>query len=144
MIQTHGDSFIQNPILIGNIKTQFSLATSKPNSYWQYQNPIPIGNMKSQFPLATWKPNSYWWHQSPILVGDIKAQFSLAILYQREKSLRLSTLGKEKNIVLKCYHGKKGPWQSFYEETHWELSWGLCSRIINSWNTCTSFASRHP
>ena len=60
------------------LKTQFSLATSKPNSYWQYQNPIPIGNMKAQFPLATWKPNSYWWHQSPILIGDIKAQFLLA------------------------------------------------------------------
>ena len=36
MIQTHGDSFIQNPILIGNIKTQFSLATSKSNSHWHY------------------------------------------------------------------------------------------------------------
>ena len=43
MIQTHGNSFIQNPILIGNIKAQLSLATSKPNFYWQYKSPIFIG-----------------------------------------------------------------------------------------------------
>ena len=69
MIQTHGNSFIQssilignikNPILIGNIKTQFSLAISKPNSYWQYQNPIPIGNIKAYFLLVTSKPNFHW------------------------------------------------------------------------------------
>ena len=103
-------------------KAQFSLATSKPNSYWQYENPILIGNIQAQFSLVT-----------------SKAQFSLALLYQKEKSPRLSTLGKEKNIMLKCYCGKKGPWQSLYEETHWELSWGLCSRIMNPWNTWTSF-----
>ena len=113
MIQTHGNSFIQSPILIGNIKTQFLLAISKPNSYWQHQSPIPIGN--------------------------IKTQFSLALLYQKEKSPRLSTLGKKNNIMLKCYCGKKGSWQSSYEETHWELSWELCSHIMNPWNTWTSF-----
>ena len=26
-------------------KTQFSLATSKPNSYWQYQRPVLAGNI---------------------------------------------------------------------------------------------------
>ena len=88
MIQTNGDSF----------KAQFSLATSKPNSKWQHQSPILIGNIKAQFSLAT-----------------IKAQFSLALLYQKEKSPRLSTLGKEK---ISCYHSKKGLWQSSYEETH--------------------------
>ena len=92
MIQTHGNSFIQNPILISNIKAQFLLAISKPNSHWQ--------------------------HQIPILISNIKTQFLLALLYQKEKSLRLSTLGKEKNIMLKCYRGKKGPWQLSYEETH--------------------------
>ena len=45
MIQTHGDSFIQNPILIGNIKSL-----------------IPIDNIKAQFLLATSKPNSHWQH----------------------------------------------------------------------------------
>ena len=62
MIQTHGNSFIQNPILIGNIKcpilvgnirAQFLLAISKPNSYWQHQNPIPIGNIKSPIFIST-------------------------------------------------------------------------------------------
>ena len=53
--------------------------------------------------------------QSPILIGNIKTQFSLALLYQKEKSPRLSTLGKEK---ISCYYSKKGPWQSSYEETH--------------------------
>ena len=43
MIQTHGDSFIQNPIFIGNIKY-----------------PILIGNIKAQFLLAISKPNSHW------------------------------------------------------------------------------------
>ena len=60
MIQTHGNSFIQSPILIGNIKAQFSLATLKLNSYWQYQNPIFIGNIKTHFLLATSKPNFHW------------------------------------------------------------------------------------
>ena len=48
MIQAHGNSFIQSPILIGNIKPQFSLATSKSNSYWQHQNPISIGTTLSK------------------------------------------------------------------------------------------------
>ena len=38
---------IQNSILIGNIKAQFSLVISKPNFHWQHQNPILIGNIKS-------------------------------------------------------------------------------------------------
>ena len=122
MIQTHNDSFIQSPILIGNIKTQFllaiskfnsywqhqnsiligniktqfSLAISKFNSYWQHQSPILIGNMKAQFLLTTSKPNSHWQYQSPIPIGNIKTQFSLALLYQKEKSSRLLMLGKEK------------------------------------------------
>ena len=61
--------------------------------------------------------NSNPWRfiQSLILIGNIKAQFSLALLNQKEKSPRLSTHGKEK---ISCYHSKKGPWQSSYEETH--------------------------
>ena len=68
----------QSPILIGNIKPQVLLATSKANFYWQHQNPILIGNIKAQFLLATSKPNSHWQYQSPILIGNIKAQFLLA------------------------------------------------------------------
>ena len=70
MIQTHGDSF----------KTQFSLATSKPNSYWQ--------------------------HQSPILINTT--------LSKKEKSPRLSKLGKEKNIMLPK---QERPIANIYEET---------------------------
>ena len=73
MIQTHGNSFIQSLILIGNINAKFLLAILKLNSYWQYENPIPIGNIKTQFSLATLKPNSYWQHQSSILIGNTRA-----------------------------------------------------------------------
>ena len=48
MIQTDGNSFIQSPILIGNIKAQLPLATSKPNSYWQHQSPIFISTTLSK------------------------------------------------------------------------------------------------
>ena len=94
-------------------------------------------SFKAQFSLTTTKSNSYWQHQSPILISNIKSQFSLTLLYQKEKSPRLSTLGKEK---ISCYRSKKWPWQSSYEETHWELYWGLCSHIMNPWNTWTSFS----
>ena len=97
MIQTHSDSF----------KAQFLLATSKPNSYWQHQNPILISN-----------------NQSLILIDNIKTQFSLATskpnfhkLYfiEKEKSPRLSKLGKEKkNIMLPK---QERPIASIYEET---------------------------
>ena len=120
---------------IHSSKTQFSLATSKPNSYWQYQNPIPIGNIKAQFSLATLKPNSYWQHQNPILIDNIKTQFLLATsksnsYWQHQSPIFISTtLSKRKkpkiintwqgkNIMVKCYRGKKGPWQLSYEETH--------------------------
>ena len=72
MIQTYGNSFIQSPILIGNIKAKFLLVTLKLNSYWQHQSPIPIGNIKTQFSLATLNPNSYWQHQNSILIGNTR------------------------------------------------------------------------
>ena len=127
--------FIQSSIFISNIKTQFSLATSKPNSYWQHQSPIFIDNIKTQFLLATSKSNSYWQHQSPIFIGTTLS---------KRKKPKIINAWQGKNIMVKCYRSKKGPWQSSYEETHWKLSWGLCSRIINPWNTWTSFPSRHP
>ena len=134
MIQVHGKTILSmefKSIIKAHDSNPWQFIHPKPNFHWQYQ-----------------KPNSHWQHQNLILIGNIKAQFllatsktqfSLALLYQKEKSPRLSTLGKEKNIMLKCYCGKKGPWQSFYEETHWELSWELCSHIMNPWNTWTSF-----
>ena len=54
----------QCPIFIGNIKTQFSLATSKPNSHWQHQKP----NLRWHY----LKPNSHWQYQNSILIGNIK------------------------------------------------------------------------
>ena len=135
MIQTHENSFIQSLILIDNIKAQFLLAISKPNSYWQHQSPILIANIKTQFLLTTTKPNSYWQYQSPILIGNIKTQFLLATsksnsYWQHQSPIFIgTTLSKRKkpkiinawqgkNIMVKCYRGKKGPWQSSYEETH--------------------------
>ena len=135
MIQVHGKTILSmefksiikahdsNPWWFIHPKPNFYWQYQKPNSHWQYQSPIRlIGNIKTQFLLATSKPNSYWQHQNLIFIGNIKPQFSLALLYQKEKGPRLSTLGEEKNIMLKCYRGKNGPWQSSYEETHWELS----------------------
>ena len=125
MIQVHGKTILSmefKSIIKAHDSNPWQFIHPKPNFHWQYQ-----------------KPNSHWQHPSPILMATSKAQFSLLLLYQKEKSPRLSTLGKEENIMLKCYCGKKGPWQSSYEETHWELSWGLCSRIMNPWNTWTSF-----
>ena len=112
----------QSPILIGNIKAQFSLAIylSKaqfslailnPNSHQQYQSPILIDNIKAQFSLATskpnfhWqylKPNSHWQYQSPILIGDIKSPTYVGTIKRPKlitwhyfiESPRLSILGK--------------------------------------------------
>ena len=49
----------QNPILIGNIKAQFSLAISKAQ--------LTLALFKAQFSLATSKLNSYWQYQKPNL-----------------------------------------------------------------------------
>ena len=103
-IQIHNQSSWFKPMTIHSSKTQFSLATSKPNSYWQRQSPIFIGTTLS-----------------------------------KRKELKIINAWQRKNIMLKWYHGKKGPWKSSYEETHWELSWGLCFCIMNPWNTWTSF-----
>ena len=106
-IQIHNQSPWLETMAIYLSKSQFTLAISKPNSHWQHQKP----NSHWQYQ----KPNSHWQHQSPILIDNIKtqfplatskAQFSLALLYQKEKSPRLSTLGKEKK-----YHVKMLLWQ---------------------------------
>ena len=49
----------QNPIFIGNIKAQFSLAISKAQ--------LMLALFKTQFSLATSKPNSHWQYQKPNL-----------------------------------------------------------------------------
>ena len=86
MIQAHGKTILSNEIQIHN------------------QSPILIDNIKAQFSLVTLKSNSHWQYQNSILIGNIKVQFSLEQFYQKEKSSRLSTLGKEK---ISCYRGKK-------------------------------------
>ena len=134
-IQIHNQNPWFKPMAIHSSKTQFSLAILKLNSHRQYQSPTLIGNIKTQFLLATSKSNSYWQHQSPIFISTTLS---------KRKKPKIINAWQGKNIMVKCYRGKKGPWQSSYEETHWELSWGLCSRIINPWNTWTSFPSRHP
>ena len=48
------------------IETQFSLATSKPNSHWQQS-----------------KPNSYWQYQSPIFINTTLSKKKRAQDYQR-------------------------------------------------------------
>ena len=76
-------------------------------------------SFKAQFLLATSKPNSHWHY-----------------FIKKKRAQDYQCLAKKK---ISCYRSKKGSWQSSYEETHWELSWGLCSHIINPWNTWTSF-----
>ena len=108
-IQIHNQSLWFKPMAIHSSKAQFSLATSKPNSYWQYQNPTS------------------------------KAQFLLALLYQKEKRPRLSTLGIEKK-----YHVKMLLWQKrTMAIILWRNSLRAILRIMFSyyepWNTWTSF-----
>ena len=86
--------------------------------------------IQSPISLAISKPNSYWHHQNPIFIGTTLS---------KRKEPKIINAWQRKNIMLKCYRGKKGSWQSSYEETHWELSWGLCSRTMNPWNIWTSF-----
>ena len=121
MIQVNGKTILSmkfKSIIKAHDSNPWQFIHSKPNSYWQYQSPILIGKIKAQFSLATSKPNSYWQYQSPILVGNIKTQFSLTLLYQKEKEPKIINAWQRKNIMVKCYHGKKGPWQSSYEKTH--------------------------
>ena len=70
------------------IETQFSLATSKPNSHWQQS-----------------KPNSYWQHQSPIFINTTLSKKKRAQDYQN--------LAKKK---ISCYRSKKGPLQVFMKK----------------------------
>ena len=57
------------------IETQFSLATSKPNSHWQQS-----------------KPNFYWQHQIPIFINTTLSKKKRAQDYQ--------SLAKEKKICI--------------------------------------------
>ena len=111
----------QSPVLIGNIKAQFSLAIfKKPNFHWQHQSSILIGNIKaqfslaifkSQFSLATSKPNFYWQHQNPILIGNIRAQFSLTIF---KTQFTLTLLKAQANYLALFYQNPRdiNTWQN--------------------------------
>ena len=112
-IQTPNQSPWFKPMAIYLSKAQFSLAILKPNSHWQHQNPILIGNIKAQFSLTIYlskaqfslailKPNSHWRYQNPILIGDIKSPTYVGTIKKPElitwhyfiESPRLSILGK--------------------------------------------------
>ena len=80
MVWTHGDLFIQSPILIGNIKAQFS-----------------IGNIKTQFPLAMSKLNSHWQHQNPILIDNIKSPTYIGTI--KNPSLLLGIIYRKPKVI---------------------------------------------
>ena len=134
MIQIHGKTILSmefKPIIKAHDSNSWQFIHPKPNSHWQHQTPILIDNIKVQFLLATSKPNSHWQHQKP--------NFHWYYFIKKKRVQDYQRLAKKKKIMLKCYCGKKWSWQSSYEETHWELSCGLCSHIMNPWNTWTSF-----
>ena len=119
-IQIYNQSPWFKPIVIYLSKAQFSLATSKSNSHWQYQNPvlasnisnpILIGNIKAQFSLAISKPSSRWQYlkpnlhrqyQNPILISNIKSLTYVGTIKKPKlitwhyfiENPRLSILGK--------------------------------------------------
>ena len=63
-VQIHDQSPWFKPMAIYLSKTQFPLATSKPNSHWQFQKP----NLHWHY----FKPNFNWQHQILIFIGNIK------------------------------------------------------------------------
>ena len=112
MIQVHGKTILSmefKSIIKAHDSNPWQYIHPKPNSHWQHQSPILIGNIKAQFLLATSKPNSYWQHQNPIFIGTTLS---------KRKEPKIINAWQRKNIMLKCYRGKKGSWQSSYEETH--------------------------
>ena len=103
MIQIHGKTILSmefKSIIKTHDSNPWQFIHPKPNSHWQYQSSILIDNIKVQLPLAISKLNSYWQHQTPILIGNIKPQFSLALLYQKEKSPRLSNAWQRKKYIM--------------------------------------------
>ena len=99
-------------------KLNSHLQYQKPNSHWQYQNPILIGKIKAQFLLATSKSISHWQNQSSILIGNIKTQFLLAI---SKPNFHWRYFVKKEPKIINTWQ-RKLPWQSSYKKTHWELS----------------------
>ena len=108
MIQVHGKTILSmefKSIIKAHGLNPRQFIYPKPNSHWQHQSPILIGNIKAQFSLAIskpssrWqylKPNSHWQYQSPILIGNIKTQFSLAI---SKAQLTLALLKTQANYL---------------------------------------------
>ena len=68
-------------------KTQFSLAILKPNSHWQHQNPILIGNIKIQLSLAIFKAQfSLVISKTQLTLALLKTQAKyLALFYRKLK-----------------------------------------------------------
>ena len=118
MIQVYGKT-----ILSMEFKSIIKVHDSNP---WQFIHP---------------KPNSHWQHQSPIFIGITLSKRKEPRIIKRLAKKKICHVTVAKKKICHVTVAKKGSWQSSYEETHWELSWGLCSRIINPWNTWTLFAT---
>ena len=79
MIQVHGKTILSMEfkfIIKAHDLNPWQFIYPKPNSHWQHQSPILIGNIKAQFslaifkaqfPLAISKSNSHWQFQKPNL-----------------------------------------------------------------------------
>ena len=85
-----------------NIKTQFSLVISKLNFHWQNQSLILIGNIKAQFSLATSKVQfSLAILKTQFSLAISKAQLMLALFYQK-----LKVINTWQNTISKLFHLK--------------------------------------
>ena len=104
-------------------KTQFSLATSKSNFHWQHQNPILIGNIKAQLTLALFKTQfslanikaqfSLATSKAQLMLALFKIQFSLATskaqfsLVISKAQLALTLLKTQANYLALSYQKPK-------------------------------------
>ena len=70
MIQVHGKTILSiefKSMIKAHDLNPWQFIYPKPNFHWQHQNSIFISNIKAQFSLATSKPNSQWQYQKPNL-----------------------------------------------------------------------------
>ena len=68
MIQVHGKTILLmkfKSIIKTHDLNPCQFIYPKPNSHWQYQSLILIGNIKTQFSLTTSNLNSHWQYQKP-------------------------------------------------------------------------------
>ena len=130
MIQVHGKTILSMEfkyMIKAHDLNPWQFIYPKPNFYWKHQIPIFIGNIKTQFSLATSKPNSQFSlaifkaqfslviSKAQLTLALLKAQANyLALLYQ--KSPRVLTLGKKK-IYCGIIVAQILLWQSSYKNS---------------------------